>query len=116
MSRERIVLGRRADVAETAARFSVSVWSNAARTFDKERLVKSAVERVRRHFGRRNRARGNKYARVAYTYFKRRGWRKTGLPESSFFHALKKVKDFFEADKHWTGLTNRRRSRGGRLE
>ena len=95
MSRERIVLGRRADVAETAARFSVSVWSNAARTFDKERLVKSAVERVRRHFGRRNRARGNKYARVAYTYFKRRGWRKTGLPESSFFHALKKVKDFF---------------------
>ena len=56
------------------------------------------------------------YARVAYAYFKRRGWRKTGLPESSFFHALKKVKDFFEADKHWAGLTNRRRSRGGRLE
>ena len=49
-------------------------------------------------------------------YFKRRGWHKTGLPESSFFHALKKVKDFFEVDKHWAGLTNRRRSRGGRLE
>ena len=64
-----------------------------------------------RHFGRRD-----KYAKVAYAYFKRRSWRKTGLPESSFFHALKKVKDFFEADKHWTGLTNRRRSRGGRLE
>ena len=64
-----------------------------------------------RHFGR-----GDKYAKVAYAYFKRRSWRKTGLPESSFFHALKKVKDFFEADKHWTGLTNRRRSRGGRLE
>ena len=116
MSRERIVLGRRADVAETAALRSSSVWDGTARTFDRERLVRSAVERVRRHFGRRNRARGNKYARVAYAYFKRRGWRKTGLPESSFFHALKKVKDFFEADKHWAGLTNRRRSRGGRLE
>ena len=69
-----------------------------------------------RHFGRRDKALGNKYAKVAYAYFKRRSWRKTGLPESSFFHALKKVKDFFEADKHWTGLTNRRRSRGGRLE
>ena len=69
-----------------------------------------------RHFGRRDKALGNKYAKVAYAYFKRRSWRKTGLSESSFFHALKKVKDFFEADKHWTGLTNRRRSRGGRLE
>ena len=116
MSRERIVLGRRADVAESAARLSASVWANTARTFDRERLVKNAVERVRRHFGRRDKALGNKYAKVAYAYFKRRSWRKTGLPESSFFHALKKVKDFFEADKHWTGLTNRRRSRGGRLE
>ena len=116
MSRERIVLGRRADVAETAERLSVSVWANTARTFDRERLVKSAVERVRRHFGRRNKARGDKYAKVAYAYFKHRSWHKTGLPESSFFHALKKVKDFFEADKHWAGLTNRRRSRGGRLE
>ena len=112
----RIVLGRRADVAESAARLSASVWSGAARTFDRERLVKNAVERVRRHFGRRSKVRGDKYAKVAYAYFKRRSWRKTGLPESSFFHALKKVKDFFEADKHWTGLTNRRRSRGGRLE
>ena len=116
MSRERIVLGRKADVAESAARLSASVWSGAARTFDRERLVKNAVERVRRHFGRRSKVRGDKYAKVAYAYFKRRSWRKTGLPESSFFHALKKVKDFFEADKHWTGLTNRRRSRGGRLE
>ena len=116
MSRERIVLGRRADVAETAARLSASVWDGAARTFDRERLVRSAVERVRRHFGRRDKAKGNKYAKVAYAYFKRRGWHKTGLPESSFFHALKKVKNFFEVDKHWAGLTNRRRSRGGRLE
>ena len=99
MSRERIVLGRRADVAETAARLSVSVWSNAARTFDRERLVKSAVERVRRHFGRRNKATGDKYAKVAYAYFKRRSWHKTGLPRRTFFHALKKVKNFFGGRK-----------------
>ena len=99
MSRERIVLGRRADVAETAARFSVSAWSRAARTFDRERLAKNAVERVRRHFGRKNKTRGNKYARVAYAYFRHRSWRKTGLPRRTFFHALKKVKDFFTGCK-----------------
>ena len=95
MSRERIVLGRRADVAETAERLSVSVWANTARTFDRERLVKNAVERVRRHFGRRNKARGDKYAKVAYAYFKHRSWHKTGLPRRTFFHALKKVRNFF---------------------
>ena len=116
MSRERIVLGRDADVAETAARMAVPVWRGAAGTFDRERLVKSAVERVRRRFGRRNRKRGNKYAKVAYAYFMRRSWYKTGLPESSFFHALKKVKDFFEADKHWAGLSRRRRGRHDGLE
>ena len=39
------------------------------------------------------------YARVAYAYFKRRGWRKTGLPRRTFFHALKKVKVFLYACK-----------------
>ena len=116
MSRERLVLGRDADVAETAARMAVPVWSAAARTLDRERLVKSAVERVRRRFGRKSRKRGNTYAKVAYAYFMRRSWYKTGLPESSFFHALKKVKDFFEADKHWTKLSKRRRRRHGILE
>ena len=115
--RHRIVLGRYADAADGAARRSAASWScSTVRSGDYERMVAAAVERVRRHFGRRNRARGNKYAKVAYAYFKRRGWRKTGLPQSSFFHALKKVKDFFEADKHWAGLTNRRRSRGRGLE
>ena len=115
--RHRIVLGRYADAADGAARRSAASWScSTVRSGDYERMVAAAVERVRRHFGRRNRARGNKYAKVAYAYFKRRGWRKTGLSQSSFFHALKKVKDFFEADKHWAGLTNRRRSRRRRLE
>ena len=99
MSRERIVLGHRADVAETAARLSVSVWANAARTFDRERLVRSAVERVRRHFGKRSKTMGNKYSRVARAYFHHRKWKKSGIPRRSFSHALKKVKVFLDACK-----------------
>ena len=102
MSRERIVLGHSADVAETAARLSVSVWSNAARTFDRERLVRSAVERVRRHFGKRSKAMGNKYSRVARAYFHHRKWNCVGIPRRSFSHALKKVKDFLCACKQRT--------------
>ena len=94
----RIVLGRYSDAAEGAARLSASTRSGTDRTNDSARLIKDAVERVRRHFGRGSRMRGNKYARVAYAYFRRRSWYKTGLSKSSFFHALKKVKDFFEAD------------------
>ena len=97
--RHHMVLGRYSDAAEGAARLPAA-WSGCAvRSGDYERMVAAAVERVRRHFGRRNGARGNKYARVAYAYFKRRGWRKTGLPRRTFFHALKKVRDFFHACK-----------------
>ena len=99
MSRERIVLGRRADVAETAARLSVSVWANTAQTFDRESLVKNAVERVRRHFGRKNKAMGDRYSRVARAYFHHRKWNEVGIPRRSFSHALKKVKDFLYACK-----------------
>ena len=115
MSRGRIVLGRRADVAETAAGLSVSVWANAAQTFDKERLVKNAVERVRRHFGRTGKALGDKYAKVAYAYFRRRSWRKTGLPRRTFFHALKKVKNFLYACKQRAESTSARRLGGDLL-
>ena len=113
MSRERIVLGRRADVAETAALRSSSVWDGAARAFDRERLVESAVERVRRHFGRRNRGRGNKYAKVAYAYFKRCGWRKTGLPRRTFFHALKKSEPNFPHQSREAGTSMRLWTSGG---
>ena len=109
MSRERIVLGHSADVAETAARLSVPVWANAARSFDRERLVKNAVERVRRHFGRKNKARGDRYAKVAYAYFQHRCWHNTGLPRRTFFHALKKVKDFLYACKQRAESTSERR-------
>ncbi len=112
----RMVLGRYADVRETAERLPATVWIGTCQAFDRARLVCTAVERVRRHFGRKSKARGNKYARVAYAYFQRRSWHKTGLPQSSFFHALKKVKEFFEADKHWPELSNPRRRRSRRLE
>ena len=111
MSRERLVLGRDADVAETAARMAVPVWSAAARTLDRERLVKSAVERVRRRFGRKSRKRGNTYAKVAYAYFMRRSWYKTGVPRRTFFHALKKVKEFFEAWKQRSKSVSSRRGK-----
>ena len=108
----RMVLGRYADVRETAERLPATVWIGTCQAFDRARLVCTAVERVRRHFGRKSKARGNKYARVAYAYFQHRSWYETGLSKSSFFHALKKVKDFFEADKHWLELVNRCRRRG----
>ena len=98
--RHRIVLGRYADAADGAARRSTVVWGcGAVRSGDYERMAAAAVERVRRHFGRSDKAQGNKYAKVAYAYFKRRGWHKTGLPRRTFFHALKKVRDFFHACK-----------------
>ena len=121
----RMLLGRYADVRETAA-LTLPDPDSVSRIVDAQTPVKAmeerkqkinaVVERVRRHFGRKSKARGNKYARVAYAYFQRRSWHKTGLPQSSFFHALKKVKEFFEADKHWPELSNPRRRRSRRLE
>ena len=99
MSRERIVLGHRADVAETAALRSSSVW-------DYERMVAAAVERVRRHFGRRSKTMGNKYSRVARAYFHHRKWKELGIPRRTFSHALKKVKDFLRACKHGSKSTS----------
>ena len=98
MSR-RTVLGRYADATGAASRLSVPVWNAATHTTDRNRRVKDAVERVRRHFGRTDKARGNKYARVAYAYFQHRSWQQTGISRRTFFHAKKKVKIFLEACK-----------------
>ena len=103
--RHRMVLGRYADAAEGAARLPAAWGGGAIRSGDYERMVAAAVERVRRHFGRRDKEAGNKYAKVAYAYFKRRSWHKTGLPRRTFFHALKKVKDFLYACKQRTKST-----------
>ena len=53
----------------------------------------------RRRFSSRGRNQGNKYARVAYAWLKHRKWQAVCIPRRTFFHALKKVKDFFYTPK-----------------
>jgi hypothetical protein len=50
----------------------LGLWAWYCRHFDRERIVDKA-----------------------YAYFKHRSWHKTGLPRRTFFHALKKVRNFF---------------------
>ena len=100
--RHRMVLGRYSDAAEGAARLPAA-WSGCAvRSGDYERMVAAAVERVRRHFGKRSKTMGNKYSRVARAYFHHREWKWVGIPRRSFSHALKKVRDFLDACKQRT--------------
>ena len=101
--RHRMVLGRYADAADGAARRSAAFWGcGAVRSGDYERMAAAAVERVRRHFGRRSKTMGNKYSRVARAYFHHRKWKWVGIPRRSFSHALKKVRDFLDACKQRT--------------
>ena len=104
--RHRMVLGRYADAADGAARRSAAFWGcGAVRSGDYERMAAAAVERVRRHFGRRSKTMGDKYSRVARAYFHHRNWKELGIPRRSFSHALKKVKDFLYACKQRTKST-----------
>ena len=68
--------------------------SNASQTTDisllDEQCIRAAVERVRR-------ALGNKCAEVARAYLNHKNWRSLGIPERTFQHALKKVKNYFSA-------------------
>ena len=48
----------------------------------------AAVERVRR-------ALGNKCAEVVRAYLNHKKWKDTNIPERTFQHALKKVKNYF---------------------
>ena len=104
----RIVLGHVHDVRQTASLFAadplsviriINALDSPSRECGFDRLVAAAIERVRRHFSSRSHSRGNKYARVAYAWLKQRNWRLLGIPRRTFFHALKKVKDFFYAQK-----------------
>ena len=88
--KHRMVLGRYQD-AKLGAEKLVGV-SSSRDEVEFKRMVNAAVERVRRRFG-------NKYAKVARAYFKRKPWQETGLPRRTFYHALKKVKDFFHTCK-----------------
>ena len=66
--------------------------SNASLTTDisllGEQCIRAAVERVRR-------ALGNKCAEVARAYLNHKNWRNINIPERTFQHALKKVKNYF---------------------
>ena len=55
-----------------------------------EQCIRAAVERVRW-------ALGKKCAEVARAYLNHKNWRSLGIPERTFQHALKKVKNYFSA-------------------
>ena len=104
----RIVLGRACDVRETASKFYADPHATSRildaldplpRMFCIEHMIAAATERTRRHFAKRSCLMGNKYARVAYAWFMHRKWTLLKIPRRTFFHALRKVKDFFHALK-----------------
>ena len=68
------------------------------------KMKEAAVARVRRHFG-------DKYAKVCHAFLFGRHWSKTGIPKRTFYYALKKVENFFHADKHWAKLHSDRRKK-----
>ena len=104
----RIVLGHARDVRETASK-SMADPHATSRILDAldplpgmfciEHMIAAATERTRRHFAKRSCLMGNKYARVAYAWFMHRKWCLLKIPRRTFFHALRKVKDFFHALK-----------------
>jgi len=85
-ARNRVVLGRDADVREGAANRTpaASPWQSGQRR-DWSREIHDVVETVRYHLG-------NACARVAYAHLHSRNWRKTGLKKPTFYKKLKKVK------------------------
>ena len=91
---DRITLGFAADAAETCALTLADPYATE-RIFaacdghlyddDWSHEMHNVIETVRYHLG-------NKHAKVAYAYFHRRTWRKTGMKKSTFYKMLKKVK------------------------
>ena len=106
--KDRMTLGHIADVAESAAltmadgrateriveACDYAETSNVSPESDisllDEQCIRAAVERVRR-------ALGNKCAEVARAYLNHKNWRNINIPERTFQHALKKVKNYFSA-------------------
>ena len=104
--KDRMTLGHIADVAESAAltmadgrateriieACDYAETANASPESDisllDEPCIHAAVERVRR-------ALGNKCAEVARAYLNHKNWRNINIPERTFQHALKKVKNYF---------------------
>ena len=103
--RNRIVLGRYQDVAESAALIADAPHAETeSRQCDIELIEDALVARVRRRLG-------NKCAKVFLAYLHGRSWRKARLPKRTFYYALKKVKKIFHADKHWAKLHSTRKKR-----
>ena len=106
--KDRMTLGRDADVAESAALTLAdpNAESRMLDALDREHIeqceremeavekscIKAAVQRVRRELG-------DGCANVAYAYFNHKTWKEVGIPRRTFFHRLKKVKIFFHAGK-----------------
>ena len=106
--KHRMTMGFAADAAQSAAltiadprateriieACDYAETSNASPSTDisllDEQCIRAAVERVRR-------ALGNKCAEVARAYLNHKNWRSLGIPERTFQHALKKVKNYFSA-------------------
>lgn len=101
--KDRKTQGFRADAAETAALtlpdlradqriFDAIDWKNdeRLRNAEERRRRNTVVQRVRR-------ALGNDCANLTYAYLKGKSWREIGIPRSTFFHRLKKVKIFLKA-------------------
>ncbi len=108
MSRERIVLGHRADVAETAALALADMRATnrifAAMDWEHDERVAELRERRRKERDKKRRSRaidkvkkalGDDYADVVRAWHKGRTWRDMGIPERTIGDRLKKVKDFF---------------------
>ena len=108
MSRERIVLGRQADVAETAALTLVDTRATnrifAAMDWEHDERVAELMDRRRNERDRKRRSRaiakvkamlGDKYSAVVRAWLKGRTWRDMDIPERTFWDRLKKVRKFF---------------------
>ena len=109
MSRERIVLGHRADVAETAALTLVDRRAEgriiAALDWEHDSRVAQAKERCRKERDRKRRNRavgkvrdilGPDCAEALDAWLNGRTWRDIGVPERTFRDRMKKVKIFFQ--------------------
>ena len=104
----RMVLGRKADVAETAVLTLADTRATnrifAALDWENDERVAELRERRRKERDRKRRSRaidkvkkalGDDYADVVRAWLKGRTWRDMGIPERTFGDRLKKVKDFF---------------------
>ena len=113
--KHRTVLGRHEDARIGAAKTGAA---NAFATTslskdDRERMIKAAQERARRFFEKRKTK--INYARVTRAYFEHWPWQKSGLPKRTFFHARKKVENFFKARKHWAKSMSEQSEKGKTL-